>query len=155
MKVEERHLTGQIANFPLHVVQEMVDEQVRQGNKADPSVFAEAAHAGKLIGGFDWEESVFGAGIWTAIIVEEQFHLVSKPKKSKRKIIQISECVASDDRYVSPWNLSALCDDGTVWIRSDVNSDWVRLPDIPQDGCDNRTKSHKTGCDGYVPRGSD
>ena len=32
---------------------------------------------------------------------------------------------------------------------------WVRLPDIPQDGCDNRTKFHKTGCSGYVPSGPD
>lgn len=84
-----------------------------------------------------------------------QTEAIPESVKPKRKIIQISECVASDDRYASPWNMSALCDDGTVWIRSDVNSDWVRLPDIPQDGCDNRTKFHKTGCSGYVPSGSD
>ena len=39
-KVKKKHLTGEIADFPKRVVQAMVDEQVRQGNPANPSVFA-------------------------------------------------------------------------------------------------------------------
>ena len=155
MKVKKKHLTGEIADFPLYVVQAMVDEQVKQGNPANPRVFAEFVTADKARGGFDWNESEAGTNFWWQVIAlkrfnlapePEQVHLISEsenhtqtettpePAKPKRKIIQISECIASDDRYASPWNLSALCDDGTVWIRSDVNSDWVRLPDIPQDG---------------------
>ena len=38
-KVKKKHLTGEIADFPKRVVQAMVDEQVRQGNPADPSVW--------------------------------------------------------------------------------------------------------------------
>ena len=155
MKVEKKHLVGDIAKFPLHVVQLMVNEQVRQGNPADPRVFASNDHADKARGGFDWNESEAGTHFWWQVIALKRFNLTPEPEqvhpisesenhiqteaipesvKPKRKIIQISECVASDDRYASPWNMSALCDDGTVWIRSDVNGDWVRLPDIPQDG---------------------
>ena len=36
-KVKNKHLTGEIADFPKRVVQAMVDEQVRQGNPAVPS----------------------------------------------------------------------------------------------------------------------
>ena len=39
-KVKKKHLIGDIADFPKRVVQAMVDEQVRQGNPANPSVFA-------------------------------------------------------------------------------------------------------------------
>lgn len=155
MKVVKLDLVGDIAKFPLHVVQLMVNEQVRQGNPADPRVFASNDHADKPRGGFDWNESEAGTNFWWQVIALKRFNLASEPEqvhpisksenhtqteatpepaKPKRKIVQISESMTSDERYVSPWNLSALCDDGTVWIRSDVNSDWVRLPDIPQDG---------------------
>ena len=40
MIVEPKHLVGEIADFPLHVVQAMVDEQVRQRGAADLNVFA-------------------------------------------------------------------------------------------------------------------
>lgn len=40
MKVKKKHLTGNIKYFPLHVVQAMVDEQVRQRGAADLNVFA-------------------------------------------------------------------------------------------------------------------
>ena len=57
-KVKKKHLTGQIADFPKRVVQEMVDEQVRQGNPADPSVFARERTIAKSQGGFNWKESL-------------------------------------------------------------------------------------------------
>lgn len=56
-----------------------------------------------------------------------------------RKIIQISESTIVSDIYGEGWNLSALCDDGTVWIINGVRDgkgnpcEWLRMPDIPQD----------------------
>ena len=44
-KVKNKHLTGEIADFPKRVVQAMVDEQVRQGNPADPRTAALEANA--------------------------------------------------------------------------------------------------------------
>ena len=63
-KVKKKHLTGEIADFPKRVVQAMVDEQVRQGNPADPSVFARARDANGFDDGFTWLESVLGYDFW-------------------------------------------------------------------------------------------
>ena len=82
-KVKKKHLTGQISDFPKRVVQAMVDEQVRQGNPADPSVFARERTACKDEGGFAWFESALGIS-WTDIIWGEDFHLI--PKREKQRI---------------------------------------------------------------------
>ena len=76
-KVKKKHLTGEIADFPRRVVQEMVDEQVRQGNPANPSVFARDIRACKHEGGFTWLESTLWFS-WAEIIREKKFHLIPK-----------------------------------------------------------------------------
>ena len=76
-KVKKKHLIGEIADFPRRVVQAMVDEQVRQGNPADPSVFAKARTAGKHHGGFTWLESALGLS-WADIVWRKNFHLIPK-----------------------------------------------------------------------------
>ena len=80
-KVKKKHLTGKISYFPKRVVQAMVDEQVRQGNPADPSVFAIERTAGKDEGGFTWIESALGGNSWADVIRGEKFHLI--PKKQR------------------------------------------------------------------------
>ena len=81
-KVKKKHLIGDIADFPKRVVQAMVDEQVRQGNPADPSVFARDIRACKLLGGFSWYASTLG-GSWKEIILEKKFHLIPKREKPR------------------------------------------------------------------------
>ena len=82
-KVKKKHLTGEIADFPKRVVQAMVDEQVRQGNPADPSVFARARDAVKEQGGFAWVGSPLGCYFWGDIIRRKQFHLIPKREKTE------------------------------------------------------------------------
>ena len=79
-KVKKKHLTGEIADFPKRVVQAMVDEQVRQGNPANPSVFAGWRTACKDYGGFTWIKSAIGNS-WADIIRRKEFHLI--PKRAK------------------------------------------------------------------------
>ena len=81
-KVKKKHLTGQIADFPRRVVQAMVDEQVRQGNPENPSVFARARDADKSQGGFTWTESALGDS-WGDIIWGKHFHLIPKREKPR------------------------------------------------------------------------
>ncbi|MGY4677634.1 hypothetical protein ACWIT3_07875 [Pasteurella sp. P03HT] len=56
-----------------------------------------------------------------------------------RKIIQICESTITSSSFGDSWNLSALCDDGTVWVIDGIADysgkpkEWVRVPDIPQD----------------------
>ena len=107
-KVKKKHLVGQISDFPKRVVQAMVDEQVRQGNPADPRVFARALNACKDGGGFTWIESALGRS-WAEIIQDKKFHLIPKREKQRiepNEIIQnmlakgmdVWAC-ASDDSY--------------------------------------------------------
>ena len=55
--VTEADLQGEIADFPLHVVQAMCDEQVRQGNPFSTAVFQSQHEADFNHGGFDWIQS--------------------------------------------------------------------------------------------------
>ena len=82
-KVKKKHLIGEIADFPRRVVQAMVDEQVRQGNPANPSVFARARDANEYDGGFAWLESVLGYDFWVKIIEYKKFHLIPKREKPR------------------------------------------------------------------------
>ena len=84
-KVKKKHLTGQIADFPKRVVQAMVDEQVRQGNPADPSVFWIKRSACKREGGFNWYESSLGWDAWVGIMSWKKFHLIPKREKPLEK----------------------------------------------------------------------
>ena len=82
-KVKKKHLTGEIADFPRRVVQAMVDEQVRQGNPANPCVFSVWCTATKSQGGFDWHGSPLGHDSWVEIIPWKQFHLIPKREKPR------------------------------------------------------------------------
>lgn len=79
-KVKKKHLTGEIADFPKRVVQAMVDEQVRQGNPADPSVFSIRRVACRREGGFTWIKTAPGYS-WAEIILYKKFHLIPKREK--------------------------------------------------------------------------
>ena len=83
-KVKKKHLTGEIADFPKRVVQAMVDEQVRQGNPADPSVFAKVRSACKHNGGFTWTDSTLGFS-WADIVWGKDFYLIPKREKPREK----------------------------------------------------------------------
>ena len=82
-KVKKKHLTGEIADFPKRVVQAMVDEQVRQGNPANPCVFARERTTCKDEGGFTWLESALGGNSWADIIRWKKFHLIPKREKPR------------------------------------------------------------------------
>ena len=94
-KVKRKHLTGEIADFPKRVVQAMVDEQVRQGNPANPSVFSFKCTAGKSQGGFNWMNAAPGFS-WADIIRWKKFYLIPKLFGNKRHGFCIEALI---DRY--------------------------------------------------------
>ena len=98
-KVKKKHLTGEIAYFPKRVVQAMVDEQVRQGNPANPSVFARERTACKEEGGFAWLESTLGFS-WGDIIRWKKFHLI--PRREKPNIAPEMAGGQNSDERVEP-----------------------------------------------------
>ena len=99
-KVKKKHLTGAIADFPKRVVQLMVDEQVRQGNPADPSLFTRDRTACHLQGGFTWTSSILGWNFWAEIILDKKFHLI--PKREKQSIAPEMAGGQNSDERVEP-----------------------------------------------------
>lgn len=73
MNVTKEDLIGQIANFPLKIVEAMVANQVRQGNPANVKVFQEKVDASFIEGGFSWNKSAEGQFFWSKVINGKQF----------------------------------------------------------------------------------
>ena len=77
-KVKKEDLIGEIKDFPIEVVQKMVDCQVEQWYKADVTAF----QIGK-IAGFLWRDSEDGQEFWESVILDMNFDVFFKkyPKK--------------------------------------------------------------------------
>ena len=73
VSVTKEDLIGQIANFPLKIVEAMVANQVRQGNPANVNVFQEKVDASFVEGGFSWNKSAEGQFFWSKVINGKQF----------------------------------------------------------------------------------
>lgn len=67
---------GQLKDFPENVVNAMLDEQERQGNPRDVTVFERNKLASTSIGGFEWSNTPDGAEYWAAIITKRRFYLL-------------------------------------------------------------------------------
>ena len=66
-KVTKEDLKGQIGNFPIEVVQKMIERQVEQGNEADVTVFQTDRCNIVEHGGFDWDETIEGFTFWSKV----------------------------------------------------------------------------------------
>ena len=90
-KVKQEDLVGQLLDFPIEVVQKMVERQVEQGNKPDVTIFQKDCRATKLDGGFTWEPTIEGDGFWYRVIALNVFELFFKryPKGSLSKKVYI------------------------------------------------------------------
>jgi hypothetical protein len=121
-KVKRKHLAGQVKDFPRRVLQAMVDEQVRQGNQADPRVFAIERTAGKSQGGFDWHESILGRDAWVGTITWKKFYLI--PKREKPRCPDRAPCTEAKPHEI----IQHMLDKGmAVWVCvSDESYDTAR-----------------------------
>lgn len=64
---------GQIKDFPIEVVEKMLEKQAEQGNKRDVSAFELHRTCLKLNGGFDWHKTSEGGYFWKQVIWDKQF----------------------------------------------------------------------------------
>ncbi len=58
---------GDIKDFPKEVVEWMLDNQVKQGNKRDISVFEVCRWCNRVNGGFDFDDATEGGDFWQTI----------------------------------------------------------------------------------------
>lgn len=95
-KVKQSDLIGNIKEFPIEVVQKMVDEQIRQGNRPDVSIFSDRLlRLGSDHGGFSWHLTADGYDFWNCVINMGHFALFFEkyPKKQikmEEKTIKIN-----------------------------------------------------------------
>lgn len=89
MKITAVDLIGKIKNFPIEVVEKMVEEQVRQGNKADVTIFQKEVTADTRDGGFVWKITKDGHAFWDEIIRCHKFDVffAKYPKNNKQVFI--------------------------------------------------------------------
>ena len=84
-KVKKSDLKGQIKDFPIEVVQKMVEKQVHQGNKADVKVFF--FFSNRCWDGLEWARIIEGDSFWRNVIYQADFPLFFEkyPKKKEKK----------------------------------------------------------------------
>ena len=112
--VTEADLKGEIADFPLHVVQAMCDEQVRQGNPFSPAAFQNHREADLTHGGFNWYQSELGQGTWDAIIFKRAFHCMPAAAHPHAELMmEYAKIARTTDK---PWtHFEVRQNDSCVW----------------------------------------
>ena len=113
--VTEADLQGEIAGFPLHVVQAMCDEQVRQGNPFSTAVFQSQCEADLNHGGFDWLQSKKGCDFWCEIITSRDFDITPSPKAHPHAglMMKYAKIAQTTDK---PWKHFQVQVSGGIWV---------------------------------------
>ena len=90
-KVEQNDLVGYIKEYPIEVVEKMIEEQVKQGNCPNVEVFQKYANADTADGGFNWSDTDDGNDFWLEVINECNFDLFFEkyPKKNTPNLVYI------------------------------------------------------------------
>lgn len=84
-----KDLIGDLKNFPIEVVEKMLQKQKNQVNQMDISVFQECKYSDIQSGGFRWEDTIEGHDFWSDVIRFEKFDRFFEryPKLSKNVYI--------------------------------------------------------------------
>ena len=92
-KVVNEDLVGELREFPLAVVQKMIERQVLQGVPANVKAFQTDATAEQLDGGFDWDVSPEGWDFWDKVIAGMEFNVFFEryPESNRVYIVSASE----------------------------------------------------------------
>lgn len=85
-KVTTNDLIGDLKNFPIEVIEKMLQEQYKQYGEKDISIFQNNRHSEK---GFRWDSTVDGHDFWNDVIRGKKFHVFFEryPKLSKNVYI--------------------------------------------------------------------
>lgn len=78
IKITKADLIGNIENFPIEIVEMMMEMQVRQGNMPNVKIFQKYISADHRQGGFCWDLTDEGSMFWHRVIVCEDFDLFFK-----------------------------------------------------------------------------
>lgn len=101
-------LIGEIQNFPIEVVQMMVERQYEQAGECDVTNFQFNCSVSAHDGGFNWDDSIEGHGFWNDVIMNRDWELFfSKyPSEWSRKIYHIPHQKKLGLTRLQKWYLS-------------------------------------------------
>ena len=74
-KVTQKDLIGDLEDFPIEIVEKMLQEQHKQIGKIDIAVFQYDRTKSKDNGGFRWDSTVDGRDFWNDVIRGKKFEL--------------------------------------------------------------------------------
>ena len=85
-KITQKDLIGDLENFPIEVVEKMLQKQYKQYGEKDISVFQNNRHSEK---GFRWKDTIEGYDFWMHVITCKKFDVFFEryPKLSKNVYI--------------------------------------------------------------------
>ncbi len=84
---------GEIEGFPEEVVNWMLDQQEKQGNKRDVTVFELNAAALREDGGFYWDETEEGRYFCNDVVVSQKFDVFFKRYPNGYKLVTEAEAL--------------------------------------------------------------
>lgn len=92
-KVVNEDLVGELREFPLAIVQKMIERQVMQGNPSNVKVFQADATAAQSDGGFEWDDSPEDWYFWYKVISCMEFNVFFEryPESNRVYIVSTSE----------------------------------------------------------------
>lgn len=95
-KITKDDLIGEIKNFPIEIVEKMIEEQTKQGNEPNVFIFQRCNSENRKRGGFDWDLTKNGLTFWEDVIFFKNFDLFfdaysKKPITKEPKIIYDNE----------------------------------------------------------------
>lgn len=74
-KVEQSDLIGAIADFPIEIVEKMIERQVQQGNEPDVKAFHRYVYKDAKGGGFTWKNTIEGEMFWHEVIRNNNYNV--------------------------------------------------------------------------------
>ena len=82
---------GQIAGFPVEIVEKMLEYQVKQDCKRDVKVFENYKDADSDSGGFTWDKTPEGHEFWSEVIRRKNFDLFFEKYPKYPKVMLVSD----------------------------------------------------------------
>lgn len=138
-KVEQSDLVGDIKDFPIEVVEKMIEEQVKQGNCPNVEVFQNYVSADDDDDGFSWCNTDDGNDFWLKVIDEGNFDLFFEkyPKKNNTNLVYIvgdsevgRDIIKTLEKYggINEHDYEGGCNNGIYYI--DPNNNFIELCDF-------------------------
>lgn len=136
-KVEQSDLVGNIKDFPIEIVEKMIEEQVKQGNRPNVEVFQNNASADVDDDGFTWSDTDDENDFWLEVIDEKNFDLFFEKYPKKPNLVYIvgdsevgMDIIKTLEKYggINEHNYKGNNNEGVYYI--DPNSKFIEICDF-------------------------